>query len=83
MFENLIDLDRWSNGQSSERFHPWYGDDLDPTPVPGVDGVAGVVAIVSLHSPSGGMTYEQCEPHGGNHYRSKAAIATPNQVRYA
>lgn len=78
-----IDDDRWSQGMSTERIHPWHGEGLEPQPVEGTDPIAGMVAVITLHSPEGGMTYEQTEPVAGRWHRAKASPATPNQVRHA
>ena len=76
-----IDDDRWSQGMSTERFHPWYGDGLEPQPVSGAEDLAGMVAVVTLHGPEGGMTYEQTENVNGHHHRASATI--PGIVRDA
>jgi hypothetical protein len=79
-----IDDDRFSQGMSTERYHPWYGDGLEPQPVATEnDGIPGMVAIVTLHSPEGGMTYEQTENVNGRHHRIKASPAIPDIVRHA
>ena len=79
-----IDLSRWADGMSSERYHPWYGDGLNPQPIATEnDGLAGMVAIVTMHGPEGGMTYEQTEGVNGRHHRAKVSPALPNQVRHA
>jgi len=51
--------------------------------VPGVEGLAGAVAIISLHAPEGGMTYEQTECVDGKHHRSKSSGPIPYTVRPA
>jgi hypothetical protein len=79
-----IDESRWSQGMSTERFHPWYGDGLEPQPVADEnDGLTGPVSVVTMHSPEGGMTYEQTENVGGRHHRAKASGPVPYQVRQA
>lgn len=80
-----IDLDRWSQGMSTERYHPWYGEGLEPQPIANENhGLgAGVVAAITVHGEDGGMTYEQCEPVNGRHHRAKASPAEPGQVRHA
>ena len=79
-----IDDDRWSQGMSTERYHPWYGDGLEPQPIATEnDGMAGMVAVVTLHSPEGGMTYEQCENVNGRHHRVKSTPSAPYKVRPA
>lgn len=79
----MIDEDRFCQGMSTERYHPWYGNNLMDAPVPGVEGIAGAVAIISLHGPEGGCTYEQTEGVGGNHHRGKASGVIPTIVRPA
>ena len=78
-----IDEDRWSQGMSTERYHPWWGDDLEPQPIATeYDGLgAGLVAVVTLHGEDGGMTYEQAEPVNGRHHRAQAAHSAPYKVR--
>ncbi len=67
-----IDDDRFSHGMSTERYHPWYGEELEPQPVSTPhDGMAGLVAVVTVHGPMGGCTYEQTEPVNGNHHRGR------------
>lgn len=78
-----IDDERFSQGMSTERFHPWHGEHLAPQPVSGVEGIAGAVALISLHGPHGGMTYEQCEPIGESWHRAASSGAVPNMVRPA
>ena len=79
-----IDDSRWSQGMSTERFHPWYGEGLEPQPVASEnDGIAGMVSVITVHGPEGGMTYEQTETVNGRHHRIKASLAVPGQVRPA
>lgn len=76
-----IDDDRWSQGMSTERYHPWHGDSLEPQPVSGAEGIAGRVAIIVHLGPEGGMAYEETEPVGENWHRARFSNAIPNQVR--
>ncbi len=78
-----IDEERWNQGLGTERHHPWSSQDLAPKPVDGVDGIGGSVAIISMHSPDGGMTYEQCEPVGDKWHRHTASAPIPDIVRPA
>jgi hypothetical protein len=79
-----IDEDRWSQGMSTERFHPWYGEGLEPQPVSTEnDGIAGSVAIITHLGPEGGMSYEGTENVNGRHHRAKASPAQPYKVRYS
>ena len=75
--------DNWGQGMSTEKYPSWYGGDLDPNPVSGVEGLAGVVALISVHGEDGGMTYEQTEPVFGNHHRNRASAPIPDIVRPA
>ena len=69
---------------STERYHPWYGEGLEPQPaVTENEGIAGLAAVITLHGPEGGMTYEQLEPVNGRHHRAKASPAQPGTVRQA
>jgi hypothetical protein len=77
------DLDRFSQGMAAERYPPWYGNSLRPQALPGVEGLAGAVAMISLHGPDGGMTYEQCEPVDDNHHRYASSPPIPNVARYS
>ena len=78
-----IDGDRWSQGMSTERYHPWHGHHLNDAPVPGAEDLAGMAAVITLHGPAGGMTYEQCENVNGKHYRGKSSGPIPYTVRQA
>lgn len=78
-----IDDERFNQGMSTERFHPWHTDHLMTQPVSGIEGMAGAVAIVSMHGPDGGMTYDQCEPVDGNWHRPQASGPVPGIVRTA
>jgi len=77
------DMERWNQGISTERYPPWHGQHLMDADVPGVEGLAGAVAIISLHAPEGGMTYEQTECVDGKHHRSKSSGPIPYTVRPA
>lgn len=76
-----LDEDRWAQGMSTERYHPWYGEDLEPQPVSGAEGVAGHLSVMVLLSPEGGVSYEQTEPVAGQHHRAKASGPVPYKVR--
>ena len=79
-----IDDSRFAQGMSTERYHPWYGEEIEPQPVASEnDGLAGMVAVVTMHSPEGGMSYEQTENVNGRHHRSRASHAEPYKVRYS
>lgn len=78
-----LDPERFAQGMSTERYHPWHGNSLQPQPLPGVDSLAGAVAMISLHGPDGGMTYEQCEPVDDNHHRYASSPPIPNVARYS
>lgn len=78
-----IDDDRFSQGMSTERYHPWYGKCLNPQPELGTDGIAGSVSIMALLSPEGGASYEECEPVNGNWHRAIPSGAVPTEVRYS
>lgn len=52
----------------TEGYHARRTNDLDDSPVPGVDGVAGMVAVLHF-SLTDGVTYEQTEPIGDNWHR--------------
>jgi hypothetical protein len=79
-----VDDDRWSQGMAAERFHPWYGEELEPQPVATEhDGMAGLVAVLTVHGPQGGVTYEQTEPVNGRHHRGRSSGPKPNTVRPA
>lgn len=77
-----IDEERWSQGMSTERYHPWHGQALRDDPVPGVEGVAGGLAIISLHGDHG-VTYEHTSPLGDQHFRHTASAPVPDLVRPA
>ena len=79
-----IDNSRFGRGMSTERYHPWYGEDLEPQPaVTENDGVAGPVAVVTVHGPQGGCTYEQTEGVNGRHHRGRSSGPNPGTVRPA
>lgn len=65
----MIDESRFSQGMSTERYHPWYGNQLEGTPIKGAEGLVGNVSVIAILSPEGGMTYEQTEPVSGRHHR--------------
>lgn len=78
-----IDEERWNQGISTERYHPWHGQDLHTTPLSGVDGIAGEVSLITMHSPEGGVTYERCEPAPDGWHRHTASAPIPDIVRPA
>ncbi len=73
---------RWDQGMATERYQPWHAAHLCEEPIHNVEGVAGGVAVISLHGEEGGVTYEQTEPLGAGHFRPKSSPAIPNLVRY-
>jgi len=62
--------DRFDEPLCTEGYHPRRIRDLDDTPVPYSDGIAGLVAVVRF-SVEDGMTYEQTEPVGDNWHHSR------------
>ncbi len=74
---------RWSHGMSTERVHPWHGEHLQPQPVAGAEGIAGMVTVVTLHDSDHGVTYEQCEPVGNGWHRATFSGPVSNLVRPA
>jgi hypothetical protein len=79
-----IDEGRFSHGMSTERYHPWYGENLNPQPIATEnDGMAGSVSIMTLLSEEGGVSYEQTEAVNGRHHRGLSSPAIPTMVRPA
>jgi hypothetical protein len=56
-------------------------DHLQDHPVTGVDSLAGMVTVIAMHGPEGGMTYEQLEPVASNWHRARSSGPVPNIVR--
>ncbi len=77
------DRERILRGPSIEGVNSWWGNTLNSTPVPNTDSLTGNVSIITMHSPSGGMTYEQLEPYEGNWHQSTSGKAIPYQERYS
>lgn len=69
--------DRFQEGMSTERYHDWHGNGLDPEPVRGVDGIAGCVTITMRGPDGNGVVKEQCEPVGANWHQSRAGKNLP------
>lgn len=62
--------DRFGEGMSTERYHPWHGEGLDASPVRGAEGIAGAVVVIQA-GPTQGMSYEQTEQVGSGHHRAR------------
>jgi hypothetical protein len=71
-----IDDDRFSP-IVTEGSHPRRTNDLEDSPVPYVDGIAGHVNVMSFDAETG-LTYHQTEPVGENwhHYTSRNPLET-------
>jgi len=60
--------DRFDEPLTTEGYHARRTNDLEGEMVPGVEGIAGAVAIINF-SAENGCTYEQTEPVGENWHR--------------
>ena len=77
------DNGRFDGGMATERLHPWHGEQLEPQPIRGIEGIAGAVAVIHIHSEDGGMTYEMTEPVAHGHHRPRSSGTIPGEVRSA
>jgi hypothetical protein len=75
-----IDESRLCDGMTEDDYNLHRSSSLMPLPILGAENVAGAVAVVSLHSEEGGMTYEMAEPHEGRWHRH-ASGPKPYKVR--